>query len=141
MVPQDSLFRDDLFKEARENLQDRNEARVIDDIARLIVPSAETLAIYGDFHCKHLIVGMNERWNECIPVTPTLPKPDFLWDSSDLRLLKINSRGWSLILGMFWLRLNFLPSFSLRGGFTSRSLLAKRNVEDLILQTDKMRTV
>ena len=44
-VPQDSLFRDDLFKEACAKLRDRNEARVINDIARLIVPSAETLAI------------------------------------------------------------------------------------------------
>ncbi|MCJ1288292.1 hypothetical protein MMC26_007647, partial [Xylographa opegraphella] len=76
-VPQDSLFRDDLFKEACAKLRDRNEARVINDIARLIVPSAETLATYGDTHLKPLIVGMNERWNESIRVTPTLPQPDF----------------------------------------------------------------
>ena len=76
-VPQDSLFRDDLFDEACAKLRDRNEARVINDFARLIVPSAETLATYGAIHLKHLIVGMNERWNESIPVTDTHPQPDF----------------------------------------------------------------
>ena len=76
-VPQDSLFRDDLFKQTCANLRDRNEARVINDIGRLIVPSAETLATYGDDRLKYLIVGMNERWNESIPVTSTLPQPDF----------------------------------------------------------------
>ncbi|MCJ1356977.1 MAG: hypothetical protein MMC33_006973 [Icmadophila ericetorum] len=56
-VPQDSLFRDDLFKEACAKLRDRNEARVINDIARLIVPSAETLAIW----C-HLSEAFNRRY-------------------------------------------------------------------------------
>ena len=77
VVPQDSLFRDDLFKETCRKLRNRNEARVISDIARLIVPSAETLATYGAIHLNHLIVGMNERWNESIPVTPALPQPDY----------------------------------------------------------------
>ncbi|MCJ1385866.1 hypothetical protein MMC17_008990 [Xylographa soralifera] len=76
-VPQDSLFRDDLFEEACAKLRDRNEARVINDIARLIVPSAETLATYGDAHLNNLIVGMNERWNESIAVTSALLQPDF----------------------------------------------------------------
>ncbi|MCJ1386406.1 hypothetical protein MMC17_009532 [Xylographa soralifera] len=76
-VPQDSLFRNDLFKEACAKLRGRNEARVINDFARLIVPSAETLATYGDTHLKRLTVGINERWNESIRVTPTLPQPDF----------------------------------------------------------------
>lgn len=43
-VPQESLFRDDLFDKTCEKIQDRNEARVVQDITRLIVPSAETLA-------------------------------------------------------------------------------------------------
>ena len=76
-VPQDSLFRNDRFKEACAKLRGRNEARVINDFGRLIVPSAETLATYGDTHLKRLIVGINERWNESIHVTPTLPQPDF----------------------------------------------------------------
>jgi hypothetical protein len=36
----DSLFQDDLFDETCEMIQDRNKAKVIQDIARLIVPSA-----------------------------------------------------------------------------------------------------
>lgn len=80
-VPRDSdtFFRDDLFKDACEKLRDRNETRIISDIARLIVPSAETLATYGATHLEHLIVGMNERWNESIPLTATAarPQPDF----------------------------------------------------------------
>ncbi|KAK0263584.1 hypothetical protein LTR35_017536 [Friedmanniomyces endolithicus] len=42
--PKDTLFGDDLFKSTCENVQDRNETRVIRDIALLIVPSAEIFA-------------------------------------------------------------------------------------------------
>ena len=59
-VPQDSLFRKDIFKKTSRKIEDRNEARVIQDIARLIVPSAETLATYGATHLDHLIEGVNE---------------------------------------------------------------------------------
>jgi len=76
-TPKDSLFRDDLFQETCQKLQDRNEARVINDIARLIVPSAETLTTCGETHLKDLVVQINERWNECIPVTAKLPHPDY----------------------------------------------------------------
>ena len=79
-VPKDSdtLFRDDVFQATCEKLRGRNEARVISDIARLIVPSAETLATYGATHLEHLVVGLGERWNESIPLTPTArcPQPD-----------------------------------------------------------------
>jgi hypothetical protein len=47
IVPEDSLFQDYLFDETCEMIQDRNEAKVIQDIARLIVPSAQSLAIHG----------------------------------------------------------------------------------------------
>lgn len=59
-VPQVSLFRDDEFDKACQKMQDRNEARVVQDIARLIVPSAETLATYGATHLDHLIESVNE---------------------------------------------------------------------------------
>jgi len=68
-VPQDSLFRDDLFDKTCRKIQDKNEARVIQDIARLIVPSAETLATYGATHLQHLIESVNEGWNNSIPMT------------------------------------------------------------------------
>ena len=76
-VPEDSLFRDDLFEEACRKLEDRNEARVIQDIARLIVPSAETLATYEATHLKRLIESVNEGWTASIPVEGPRPQPDY----------------------------------------------------------------
>jgi len=46
-TPRDTLFRDDVFHTACQNLQDRNEARIIQDIARLLAPSPESLAAFG----------------------------------------------------------------------------------------------
>ena len=60
IVPKDSLFQDDLFDETCEMIQDRNEAKVIQDIARLIVPSAQSLAIRGAKCLKSLIESVNE---------------------------------------------------------------------------------
>ena len=76
-VPTDSLFRNDLFEKTCRKIEDRNEARVIQDITRLIVPSAETLATYGATHLEHLIEGVNETWTGNIAVVGPLPKPDY----------------------------------------------------------------
>ena len=76
-VPQDSLFRKDIFKKTCRKIEDRNEARVIQDFARLIVPSAETLATYGAAHLDHLIEGVNESWTGSIAVEGPPPKPDY----------------------------------------------------------------
>jgi len=75
-VPDDSLFRDDLFEETCEMMRNKNEARVVRDISPLIVPSAETLAVRGAKHLKILIESVNEGWNNSIPVTKTRPQPD-----------------------------------------------------------------
>lgn len=72
-VPQDSLFRDDLFEDTCRMIQDRNETRVIRDISLLIVPSAETLAIRGGKHLKILIESVDEGWNNSIPVIKPRP--------------------------------------------------------------------
>ncbi|ELR08217.1 hypothetical protein VC83_08021 [Pseudogymnoascus destructans] len=76
-VPQESLFRDDLFEKACEKIQNRNEARVVQDIARLIVPSAETLATLGSKHLESLVESVNEGWNNSIPITQIRPQPDY----------------------------------------------------------------
>ncbi len=77
-VPKDSLFRDDLFEKTCRKIQDRNETRVIQDISRLIVPSAETLATYGATNLDHLIEGANEGWIGGIPVQDfPRPQPDY----------------------------------------------------------------
>ena len=77
-VPQDSLFRDDLFKNVCEKIQNRNEAMVIQDITRLIVPSAQNLAIYGATHLGHLYETVNEGWNNMNGFTwCARPQPDY----------------------------------------------------------------
>ncbi|KAI9747639.1 MAG: hypothetical protein M4579_007424, partial [Chaenotheca gracillima] len=76
-LPQESLFRDDLFDKICRKIQDKNEARVVQDITRLIVPSAETLATYGATHLDRLIESVNEGWNSAIPVYGPRPQPDY----------------------------------------------------------------
>lgn len=76
-VPQDSLFDDSIFEATCRKVQDRNEARIIQDISRLIVPSAETLATYGSTHLECLIESVNEGWNKSIPLTKTRPQADY----------------------------------------------------------------
>ena len=76
-VPQGSLFRDDLFEKTCEKIQNRNEARVVQDVTRLIVPSAETLAILGAIQLESLVESVNEGWNNSIPITKTRPQPDY----------------------------------------------------------------
>jgi len=76
-VPKDSLFRDDLFERTCQNIQGRNETRVIRDISLLIVPSAEILKTYGAKNLKILVESTNEGWNNSIPLTLTRPQPDF----------------------------------------------------------------
>ncbi|KAK6591861.1 hypothetical protein H4I96_12138 [Botrytis cinerea] len=76
-IPEDSLFQDDLFEETCEMIQDRNEAKVIQDIARLIVPSAQSLAIRGAERLKPLIESVNEGWNSSIALTKPRPQPDY----------------------------------------------------------------
>ncbi|KAI4165159.1 MAG: hypothetical protein LQ342_001027 [Letrouitia transgressa] len=76
-VPKDSLFRDNLFKKTCRKIEGRNEARVMQDIARLIVPSTETLATYGAAHLDKLIEGVNEGWKGSIPVEGPRPQPDY----------------------------------------------------------------
>ena len=70
-VPEDSLFRDDLFDETCEMIQDRNEAKFIQDITRLIVPSAEPLVIHSTEYLKSLIKSVNKGWDNSITLTKT----------------------------------------------------------------------
>ncbi|EKG09482.1 hypothetical protein MPH_13477 [Macrophomina phaseolina MS6] len=86
-VPHDSLFSDEFFEETCEMIQERNEAKVVQDIARLIVPSAQSLSIRGSRHLKILIESVNEAWTKSIPLIRNFPhpKPDysvgFKWSS------------------------------------------------------------
>ena len=75
-IPQDTLFRNDLFSETCRKMRGRNEARIFEDISPLIAPSAENLATYGATELKHLVFNVNERWGESVPITDTRPQPD-----------------------------------------------------------------
>ncbi|KUI73406.1 hypothetical protein VM1G_08683 [Cytospora mali] len=75
-TPNESLFDDDIFESVCDNLANRNEARVIQDVSRLIVPSAEQYALRRK-HLKHLVESINEGWNNSIPLTGTRPQPDY----------------------------------------------------------------
>jgi hypothetical protein len=76
-VPEDSLFRDDIFESTCQKIHNRSEARVIQDITRLAVPSAESLATFGAKHLDILTESVNEGWNNSIPLTGTRPQPDY----------------------------------------------------------------
>lgn len=76
-TPKDSLFRDDIFEDTCQKVKNRNEVRIIRDITPLIVPSAETLATYGDKELDCLIESTNEGWSNSLPLTSIRPQPDF----------------------------------------------------------------
>ncbi|EEH15900.1 hypothetical protein PABG_05987 [Paracoccidioides brasiliensis Pb03] len=76
-IPKDSLFRDDIFDELCEMIRNRNEAKVIQDVTRLIVPSAQTLAVYGARHLKILVESVNEGWDNSVSITKPRPQPDY----------------------------------------------------------------
>ncbi|KAL9130496.1 MAG: hypothetical protein Q9217_001316 [Psora testacea] len=76
-VPENSLFRDDLFEITCSKIRNENEARVIKDIAWLIVASAENLATYGATELDILIEKVNSSWLKCLPLTSARPQPDY----------------------------------------------------------------
>ena len=76
-IPQDALFRDDLFDETCKNVQGRNEAIIVRDITPLICPSAQILRIYGAQHLSLLDESVNEAWSSMIEYEGILPQPDY----------------------------------------------------------------
>ncbi|KAH8723482.1 hypothetical protein GQ44DRAFT_804020 [Phaeosphaeriaceae sp. PMI808] len=75
------LFQDEIFQDICNMPQERNEAKAIQNISRLLVPSAECLAICGSQHgAKHLqrlTESVNEGWNCSIPLKGTRLQPDY----------------------------------------------------------------
>ncbi|KAL2044545.1 hypothetical protein ABVK25_012398 [Lepraria finkii] len=67
-VPQESLFRDDIFEGTCRKIRDKSETRVIRDISLLIVPSAEILTTYGARELSCLTESVNEGWNNSISI-------------------------------------------------------------------------
>ncbi|KAL9121808.1 MAG: hypothetical protein Q9187_001632 [Circinaria calcarea] len=75
-VPQETLFRDDLFDETCDSVRSRNEAIVVRHISPLICPSPLVLQIYGAKGLDCLTESVNEGWNSAIPVVYSRPQPD-----------------------------------------------------------------
>lgn len=75
-VPQETLFRDDLFEETCDSVRDRNEAMVLRHISPLICPSPLALRIDGAKDLDFLAESVNEGWNSAIAVIYSRPQPD-----------------------------------------------------------------
>lgn len=73
----EGIFRDGQFQKACRKILNKNEARVIQDVSRHLVPSAETLETQGAAHLEHLIESVNEGWNSSIPFYGSRPQPDY----------------------------------------------------------------
>lgn len=71
------IFSDKIFESACEMIEDRNEGKVNQDIARLIVPSPQTLFLLGMDNLRGLIESVDEVWANCIPILNYRPAPDF----------------------------------------------------------------
>jgi len=87
--------------------QDRNEASVIQDIAQLIVPSAQSLALRGTKHLKYLIENVNEDWNNSFHVTQTRSQ------QADLLTLNLSTCLLDLVISKQVLKSN-LPVYNSR---------------------------
>ncbi|KAF7535570.1 hypothetical protein G7Z17_g13187 [Cylindrodendrum hubeiense] len=75
-VPVDTIFDAGLFETVFRNLRCKGVDRVIQDIARLIVPSVETLALRDD-NLRHLAESVNEGWDSSFPLFGNRPQPDY----------------------------------------------------------------
>ncbi|PTB71093.1 hypothetical protein M440DRAFT_1406836 [Trichoderma longibrachiatum ATCC 18648] len=75
-TPQGTLFDDETFIDACCNLENKNKARIIQDVSRLLVPSAESLALRNEDY-KRLVESASEEWNNSITLTGARPQPDY----------------------------------------------------------------
>ncbi|EDN06247.1 predicted protein [Histoplasma mississippiense (nom. inval.)] len=76
-IPEGTIFQNDRFRKACQKLQSKNESRVIQDISRLIVPAAETLATCGAKNLECLVESVNEPWGSSISFCGPRPQPDY----------------------------------------------------------------
>lgn len=67
-MPKGSLFNDNLFKSTCKDIANRNEARVTQDIGRLIVPAPEELFRRRAIYLKYLIETVDKGWIKSIPL-------------------------------------------------------------------------
>ena len=140
--PEDSLFQDDLFDDMCDMIQDRNEAKLIQDIARLIVPSAQSLAIHGAKHLKPLIESVNEGWDNSIALTKPRPQPDYavgfkrtVFSEDQLKKIQPFIGGFmdtSLFMGTYYMYFPFLTCES-KCGAAALDVADRQNAHSMTL--------
>jgi hypothetical protein len=77
-LPNDSIFRDDIFDDSCERLRGKNEARIFKDCTPLIAPWVEAYAtLSANRDLDVAIESVNEGWNSSNPITKPRPQPDY----------------------------------------------------------------
>ena len=76
--PQGPLFQRDKLLKVLDQVQFRNEARVVRDITPIVVPSAELLFINDQPGLEYITEAMNAEWVQCDTLCGPRPKPDFV---------------------------------------------------------------
>ena len=59
-IPEDSLLRNDIYRDTIADLQESNETRVIQDVGRLFVSSVQTLAKISEKRFQVFVESVNE---------------------------------------------------------------------------------
>ncbi|PGH09641.1 hypothetical protein AJ80_07670 [Polytolypa hystricis UAMH7299] len=143
-TPKDTLFEDDRFQKACQKLQGKNEPRVIKDIARLIVPSAEDLATHGAKHLDHLVESVSESWRSSIAFYGPIPQPDYAvgfarsaftatqLKSLELFIGEIPNTCDSYFLGTFYMHFPFLTC-EVKCGASALDIADRQNTHSMTL--------
>jgi hypothetical protein len=117
-VPEDLSFQDNLFDETYDKIQDRNEAKVIQDIAQLIVPRVQFLAKRNTKYLKILIESVNEGWDNSITLIKPRLQPDYtvgfkrtVFTEDQLKKIQLFIGGFSemsFFIGIYYMYFLFL---------------------------------
>ena len=142
-VPKESLFDKEIFEDTCEDIRNRNEAKVIRDIAPLIVPSPRS-SIPGrpkSFDSR-LVETVNEGWNNSIPFQGPRPQPDYAvgFDRSAFSKEQINKlqpfvgelTDTSFFMATYFMYLPFLTC-EVKCGATALDIADRQNLHSMTL--------
>lgn len=77
-LPENTIFRDDIFRKTCQMLRGKNEARILKDLTPMLVPSIESLAMLSaEKHPDGAVESVSEGWNSSLPLTKPRPQPDY----------------------------------------------------------------
>ena len=98
-VPESTLFSPGSFEKACNKLAFANEARVIQDIGRLMVPSVETLASLGTTGVEILAESVQECWSRSLSIIGSRPHPDYAVGFADSAFTDAQLKKLDLLVG------------------------------------------